>query len=102
MLDILAFQSGVVSRQQAMAAGMTPAVIDNKLRSGRWQRLQRGVYATFSGPIDRQAELWSFALRAGPSAMLGHQTAAELYGLKPGQSRLIHLTVPTDDRLGLC
>ena len=100
MRDILAYQSGVISRQQAISAGMPPAVIDNKLRFGRWQRLQRGVYATFSGPVDRTGELWSFVLRAGPSAMLSHQTAAELYGLKPGQSRLIHLTVPTDDRTG--
>jgi hypothetical protein len=100
LLDFIAFQSGVVSRQQAIVAGMAAIAIDNKLRSGRWQRLQRGVYATFTGPVDREAELWSFVLRAGPSAMLSHQTAAEVYGLARGPSRMIHLTVPADEHPG--
>ena len=46
------------------------------MRSGRWQRLQRGVYATFSGEPTRQTALWAALLRAGPGAVLSHQTAA--------------------------
>jgi len=87
-------QSGVVSRQQAVTAGLPPSVIDNQLRYGRWQRLHSGVYATFTGPTDREAELWAAVLRAGPASALSHHTAAELHGITQERAGLIHVTVP--------
>lgn len=97
--EILRAQSGVISRQQAAEAGMTMAAIDNKLRSERWQRMHQGVYATFSGVPDRQAQLWAVVLRAGPQAALSFRTAAELYGLAREGSPLIHVTVPRNQRI---
>ncbi len=91
---ILERQAGVISRRQAMAAGLAAAAIDNKLRSGRWQRLHHGVYAAFTGIPDRQAQLWAAVLRAGPGATLSHWTAAELFGLTDEPRKLIHVTVP--------
>jgi very-short-patch-repair endonuclease len=101
--DLLDIQSGVISRQQATSAGLPPSAIDNKLRYGRWQRLQQGVYAAFTGTVDRQAQLWGVALRAGPKAALSYRTAAELYGLVPvaQPGGLIHVTVPVGYRTGL-
>jgi hypothetical protein len=66
----------------------------HQVRSTAWQRLHRGVYATFSGDPARETQLWAALLRAGPGAVLSHQTAAELYGLLKPPSPLIHLTVP--------
>jgi hypothetical protein len=96
---VLEVQCGVLSRQQAVAAGMPPTLIDNRLRSERWQRLQQGVYATFTGTPSRQALLWSALLRAGPTAALSHQTAAELHGLTDKRSTLIHITVAAVQRV---
>ena len=73
---------------------MTAEWIRNQVRYGRWQVMHRGVYAAFTGAASRRAELWGALLRAGPDAVLSHQTAAELYGLTDGRSRLIQLTVP--------
>jgi Transcriptional regulator, AbiEi antitoxin len=87
-------QSGVISRRQAAENGLTGAAIDNQLRSGRWQRMRQGVYATFTGPPDRAAQLWAVVLRAGPDAALSHWTAAELFGLTDRPSSLVHVTVP--------
>ena len=56
--------------------GFTDSAIAARLRSGRWQRLHAGVYATFSGDPLRQAWLWAAVLRAGRAAVLSHQTAA--------------------------
>jgi hypothetical protein len=86
-------QVGVAGRRQALRAGVSRNVVRRRLASGRWRRLRRGVYATFSGPPSRQAELWAALLRAGPGATLSHHTAAELHGLtdKPGEQ--IHVTV---------
>src|SRR3954449_9592015 len=84
----------VTGRRQAMRAGLTRNMVRRRLASGRWYRLQRGAYATFSGPVPRQSELWAALLRAGPGATLSHQTAAELHGLTDQLSEQIHVTVP--------
>jgi very-short-patch-repair endonuclease len=99
LLQLLDRQSGVVSRPQAVRAGVPTTVIDNQLRSGRWQRLQHGVYATFTGAPDRSAVLWAALLRAGPVAALSHRTAAALFNLTSESSRLVHITVPTWQRV---
>jgi len=49
----------------------------HRLKSAKWRRVQRGVYATFTGPVHREARLWAALRRAGPGAMLSHETAAE-------------------------
>jgi very-short-patch-repair endonuclease len=92
--QLIDLQRGVLARWQAAAVELKPTTIDSLLRSGRWQRLQRGVYATFSGRPSRDAELWAAVLRVGPQAVLSHQTAAELDELTGTQSQVIHVTVP--------
>src|SRR6202050_1176841 len=92
--QLIDLQRGVLARWQAPAVELKTATINSLLRSGRWQPLQRGVYATFSGQPSRDAELWAAVLRVGPEAVLSHQTAAELDGLTSKRSALIHVTVP--------
>lgn len=98
---LLRYQGDVLTRAQALDAGLTDRAIAVRLRTGRWQRLHTGVYATFSGEPPRQSRLWAAVLRAGPGAALSHQTAAELYGLTgPAHvltvpAPIIHVTVPS-------
>ena len=88
------FQSGITTRNQAIGAGLAEKTIDRRLRQGAWQRLQRGAYATFTGRPPRETRLWAALLRAGPGAVLSHETAAELHGLTSEPSTKIHITVP--------
>jgi Transcriptional regulator, AbiEi antitoxin len=90
----LAIQGGAIARRQAEGVGIAPYTIRSRVRSGRWQRLQRGVYASFSGEPTRETALWAALLRAGPGAVLSHQTAAERHGLTNEPSPLIVITVP--------
>jgi hypothetical protein len=102
-LRLISRQDGVLAIGQALEAGLTVEWIRNQVRYGRWQVLHRGVYAAFTGRAPRGAELWGALLRAGPDAVLSHQTAAELHGLTDSRSRLIQLTVPdgkNPDRCG--
>jgi hypothetical protein len=87
-------QRGVVSRSQAIKAGLSPDVIKFRVRSGRWQQLHPGVYATFTGVPGRGAWLWAAVLSAGPDAVLSYQTAAELHGFADSPTNSIHVTVP--------
>ena len=87
-------QADAIARRQSKVVGIDPDTMRNRVRSGRWQRLQRGVYAAFSGDPARETILWAALLRAGPGAVLSHQTAAERYGLIDEPSPLITITVP--------
>lgn len=92
-------QHGVVTRAQALGSGLTLSAIRARLRSGRWQRVFDGVFTVFSGPLPRMAQLWAVLLRAGPGAMLSHDTAAEVVGLASGPSTVVHVTVPASRRV---
>jgi len=89
-------QHGVVTRGQAIAGGLTPGAIRSRLRSGKWRRLFAGVYATFTGPLPRSAQLWAVVLASGRGAVLSHQSAAELAGLIDDPASEIHVTLPAD------
>jgi Transcriptional regulator, AbiEi antitoxin len=97
--DTVALQRGVLSRPQAISLGLTDSAIAARLRKGRWQRLHPGVYATFSGDPARQALLWAAVLRAGPAAVLSHQTAAELHSLTSDPAPAIHVLVPSGSQI---
>lgn len=92
---VLGRQAGVITRVQALAAGMSRHAVYARLDSGRWQRLHTGVYAAYSGRPTRESMMWAAVLGAGPGAVLCHRSAAELYGLADtGQSPVIHVMVP--------
>lgn len=93
--DLLDQHAGVLTRPEALRAGLTRKQLAARLDGGRWQRLHTGVYAAFSGRPSRTSLLWAALLRAGPASALSHQTAAELDGLASGPGRLIHVTVPS-------
>ena len=55
----VANQAGIITRKQAIGAGMSSRAIEWKITAGRWQQVYRGVYATFTGSLPRQATLWA-------------------------------------------
>jgi hypothetical protein len=93
--ELLDQQRNIIARWQLMKAGLSETEVDNLLRSGRWQLIQRAVYAAFSGDLDREALLWAAILRVGEGAALSHWTAAERHQLIKGSGESIHVTVPT-------
>jgi hypothetical protein len=90
----LEVQGAAIARRQGADVGIDPETMKTRVRSGRWQRLQRGVYAAFSGDPARETILWAALLRAGPGSVLSHQTAAERHGLIDEPSSVITITVP--------
>jgi hypothetical protein len=94
LADYLDRQRGVLTRDQALDAGVSRHAIAARVESGRWQRLHRGVFVTFSGPVPRDALLWGAVLRAGDHAVLSHATAAEVWKLSDEPSSSIHVSIP--------
>ena len=63
-------QLGLLTRSQALAAGMTPAAIVWKLRCGEWVTRRRGVYASASvQPTAAHTALAAILTVDGPASM---------------------------------
>ena len=92
-------QQGVISRSQALRAGLSADMIKFRMRGGWWQPVYRGVYLTFTGAPGHSAQLWAALLGAGPGAVLSHETAAELQRLSDRPAESIHVTVPWQRRI---
>jgi hypothetical protein len=96
---IARFQAGVITRQQALRSGLSRNAIISKVTHGKWRPIYRGVYTTFTGPVNREAQLWAAVLYAGKGAQLSHETAAELNGLTERRSSLVHISIPVGRRV---
>ena len=79
-------QHGLVTRDQALAAGCTESAVWNLVRAGRWQALAGGVYRLSGTPATWAQRVLAAVLAAGPSAAASHRSAAALLGI-PGFDR---------------
>ncbi|MCE0487959.1 type IV toxin-antitoxin system AbiEi family antitoxin domain-containing protein [Ornithinimicrobium sediminis] len=75
-------QHGVVSRPQALAAGLTAKQVRWRVDSGEWQRVHRGVYLTHNGTVTWHARAWAGLLWCGSGGVLALDAAAYLWRLE--------------------
>ncbi len=82
IMERSARQHGVVARRQLLEAGVAPDAIDRRLKRGRLRRIHRGVY--LCGPVmPPNGREMAAVLACGPTAVLSHGSAANLWGLLP-------------------
>ncbi|MEK9508957.1 type IV toxin-antitoxin system AbiEi family antitoxin domain-containing protein [Gemmatimonadota bacterium Y43] len=87
-------QHGVVSRRQALEAGLGSTTVHRRVEAGRWVRLQHGVYRVGIVPAPLE---WAAAvcLAVGADAVISHTSAAYLRGWMSGEPpEPPHITVP--------
>lgn len=99
LLRIVQYQHGVVTRGQALRAGITADGVRSRVDCGTWRQIYRGVYHVTPGPVTREARLWAAVLYCGRGAVLSHETAAELHGLTAGPSAVVHVSIPSERRI---
>ncbi len=103
--NLIARQAGVISRAQAMAAGLSRDTVDYRVKSRRWQPLYPGVYLATdrpSGcPADRRDEVGVRAalLWAGEGAFLCGRAAAWWYGMVDEPPPTVRVSVGRRRRL---
>lgn len=83
--DVAARQTGLVSRDQLSAAGVTRWMVRDRIASERWQAVSPRVIATFTGELSSDQRQWLAVLHAGGDALLGGLGAAEAAGLRNWQ-----------------
>lgn len=96
---LAARQDGVVTTSQLVAAGAHRSWVSDRVLSGRWQRLHRGVLVVHSGPIPWRSRARAALLYAGRGAALSHRAAARIWDFTRAEPRLIDVSVPADRRV---
>jgi len=83
-------QHGAWSRRQALDAGACPSLIDRRLRTGTWLKLDAAVYASPAAPATWHRSIMA-AVLAEPWALASHRSAAVLHqlaGFRPGRPEI--------------
>ncbi len=96
--QIAASQHGVLSRSQALAAGMRTGAIDTRLLSGRWRAVYPGVYVPRPVPDSWHQRLMGAVLWGGPTALASHRSAAALWHLDGIEERPIEISLKAGRR----
>lgn len=92
LTDLLHLQSGVISRTQALEAGLSPHDLRRLVRRRELAPLLRGVYVDHTGPPTWQQRAWAAVLYAEPAALCD-LTALQLAGATNQTSDVIHVAV---------
>ena len=95
LADLARRQWGVVTRAQLTELGVRDRGIADWVRSGRLQRLYRGIYAVGHDRLRLEGRWLAAVLACGPGAVLSHRDAAVLLDLRQNNSAYIDVTVPS-------
>jgi very-short-patch-repair endonuclease len=90
---VAAHQCGVITRGQLAALGLGLGAVDHRVRTGRLHRLHRGVYAVGHTALPPLARELAAVMACGAEAVLSHQSAAALWGLRAHDPGEVHVTI---------
>jgi very-short-patch-repair endonuclease len=85
-------QYGVVTRRQLLAAGITGAAIDRRVKNGRLWRVHQGIYAVGHTALSVHARVQA-ALLITPKGGASREAAAAILGLIPSMPAVIDVSV---------
>jgi hypothetical protein len=75
-------QRALITRKEALAAGLTPGQIQARLRTGVWIELRPGVYALAGAPPSWEQLVQATLLSSGQGACASHRSAAYMWGVR--------------------
>ena len=84
----------MVARRQLLALGFTPDEIKHRVATGRLHPVSRGVYAVGRRELSQHGIWMAALLRCGPDAVLSHESAAALWGLRAVRGGPVEVSVP--------
>jgi len=87
-------QRSQITKEQALARGMTEGEIRTRHESGVWVIVAGGIYRSAEAPVTWAQRAQAACLIAGPDAVLSHHSAAVVWGLTGFRPGPIQITVP--------
>lgn len=92
--DILRSQDGLITREQALAAGMTKGAIEYRLARGDWFRVRPSVFLSAQHPMTDRTRVRAEMLWLGPDATLTGPAAAWWWRLTDQAPSTVRAAVP--------
>jgi very-short-patch-repair endonuclease len=86
----------VLARSQLLALGMSRQAIGHRLRRRRLVAVRRGIYAIGSAELTQHGRWMAAVLACGPDAVLSHESAACLWGIRARETRGIEVSLPSN------
>lgn len=80
---LVARQHGIVTRDDLLGIGFSPAAIEHRIAKGRLRRIGQGVYTVSRPKVSREGRWMAAILPCGEGAVLSHRSAAALWGIAP-------------------
>lgn len=99
LFEIASEQRGYFTSRQAHEAGFSTELIKHHVKRGNFSRIRRGLYRLHpypTAPDDHVVEAW---LKAGPKAVVSHESALAVHGLSDVVPSKVHVTVPRSHRM---
>jgi predicted transcriptional regulator of viral defense system len=98
-LDRIAYsQEGYFTAGQAAELGFSAQLLAYHTRSGRFERVRRGLYRLRDYPVSPHEAIHAAWLPMRDCAVVSHESALELHGLSDVMPDRVHLTVSRADR----
>ncbi len=88
-------QHGVVGRRQLIALAIPERTIEEWVKGGRLHPVHREVFAVGHPRLGEAGRRWAAVLTYGEGTLLSHRSAAVLWGLARGRSRVMDVTATT-------
>lgn len=99
LVDHASEQGGYFTAEQARAFGFSWALLSHHVRSGRFERVHRGVYRLHEYPTSPREDVVAAWLTVGKDvAVVSHESALDILGLSDVIPNAVHLTVPRTRR----
>jgi very-short-patch-repair endonuclease len=92
-------QHWVITRAQLLVIGFTDEAIDYRIETGRLHPIHAGVYAVDRPASSLLALFVAAVLACGEGAALSHESAAQLWQIRPRRPGPIHVSVPAGRRV---
>ena len=96
---ITATQRGLITRRQALAAGMTDGAVRHLVHRGIWRRVQTGLYSLNGIPADWELDVLGAVLLAGEPSWASHYSSARLLGYANLADGPVEITIPLERRV---
>ncbi|MGI8521001.1 MAG: hypothetical protein ACR2MC_10460 [Actinomycetota bacterium] len=87
-------QRGLITRMQAIHAGLSERQIDHRLATGIWRPAHPGVYMAIECSNDWRQRAMAACLWAGGGAAVSHRSAGLVWGLDGIVTSLVEITTP--------
>ncbi|HEU4927924.1 MAG TPA: DUF559 domain-containing protein, partial [Vicinamibacterales bacterium] len=94
-------QHSTISRIQLLGFGLSAKAIRHRIARGRLTPIWPGVYRVGRAPLTREGRFMAAILACGDGAILTHDSAAAVWGIRKGGLDPIHVSVPAGRRARL-